>query len=90
MRAQGFGEIVVLGTDIYEIFTEAPWRLVRERLFKAAVSRSSWSEQFYCGKRPIFGARCQKQKEFLKQDQSGIVAQIFLLREKVQEEFFRE
>jgi hypothetical protein len=33
---------------------------------------------------------CQKQKEFLKQDQSGIVAQKFLLREKVQEEFFRE
>jgi hypothetical protein len=38
----------------------------------------------------MYGARSQKQKEFLKQDQSGIVAQIILLREKVVEEFFRE
>ena len=37
MRAHGLGERVVLGTDIYEIFTEAPRRLVRERLFKTAL-----------------------------------------------------
>jgi len=67
-----------------------PGRLVRERLFKAAVSRSSWSEQFYCGKRPNLRCAVPKQKEFLKQDQSGIVAQFFWLREKVREEFFRE
>jgi hypothetical protein len=79
----------VLGTDIYEIFTEAPWRLVRERLFKTAVLRSSWNDQFYCGKRPSYQARLPKAKRiFLKQDQSGIVAQIFLLCGKVRERFF--
>jgi hypothetical protein len=36
------GERVVVGTDIYEIFTTAPWRPVRERLFKTAVLRRSW------------------------------------------------
>jgi hypothetical protein len=33
---------------------------------------------------------CQKQKEFLKQEQSGIVAQNFSLCRKVRERFFRE
>jgi hypothetical protein len=32
----------------------------------------------------------KSKKEFLKQDQCGIVAQIFLLCGKVQQEFFRE
>jgi len=36
------------------------------------------------------GRGCLKQKEFLKQDQCGIVAQIFLLCGKVRMEFFRE
>jgi len=65
----------------------APWRLVRERLFKTAVLRSSWNDQFYCGKRLSYQARLPKAKRILKQDQSGIVAQIFLLCGKVREQF---
>jgi hypothetical protein len=33
---------------------------------------------------------CQMQKELLKQDQSGILAQIFLLCGKLRREYFRE
>jgi hypothetical protein len=38
MRAQGLGEIVVLGTDIYEIFTAGAQRLGRERQVRTAFS----------------------------------------------------
>jgi hypothetical protein len=59
--------------------------------FKTAVLRSSWNDQFYCGKRLIYQARLPKAKRiFLKQDQCGIVAQFFLLCEKVRMEFCRE
>ena len=34
MRAHGFGEIVVLGTDIYEMFTTALRRLVESACLK--------------------------------------------------------
>ena len=90
MRAHGFGERVVLGTDIYEIFTKASRRLVRERLFKTAVLRSSRKHLFYGGTRLNRGARLLKTKRTLEADQSGIVAQIFLLCGKVRLEFFRE
>jgi hypothetical protein len=57
------GERVVLGTDIYELFTTALRRLVRERLLKTAVKQSSWNDQFYCGKRLNDQARLPQVKK---------------------------
>src|ERR1700722_10944684 len=53
MRAHGLGEIVVLGTDIYEMFTTALRRLVESACLKLPFLRSSRNHQVYCGMRPI-------------------------------------
>ena len=90
MRAHGFGERVVLGTDIYEIFTKTLRRLVRERPFKLPFYDVAGTTNFTAESAGITVRGCQKQKEFLKQDQCDIVAQIFLLCGKVREEIFRE
>ena len=90
MRAHGLGERVVLGTDIYEIFTKAPRRLVRGRLFKLPFYEVAGTTNFTAESARNTGRGCQKQKNFLKQNQCGMVAQIFLLCGKVREEIFRE
>ena len=90
MRAHGFGERVVLGTDIYEIFTAALRRLVRERVLELPLYEVDGTLNFTaeCARNTVRG--CQTQKELLKQDQSGILAQNFLLCGKLRLEFFRE
>src|SRR5450631_769663 len=90
MRAHGFGERVVLGTDIYEIFTAALRRLVRERVLELPLYEVDGTLNFTaeCARNTVRG--CQMQKELLKQDQSGILAQNFLLCGKLRREYFRE
>ena len=90
MRAQGFGERVVLGTDIYEIFTTAPRGRLESACSKPPFYEVAGNIKFTAESARITGRGCQKQKEFWKQDQCGIVAQIFLLCGKVRLEFFRE
>jgi hypothetical protein len=58
---------------------------VRGRLFKTAVLRRSWKR--CCGKRPLYGARLPKTKRIVQQNQSRILAQIFLPCRKLQREF---
>ena len=77
MRAHGFGEIVVLGTDIYEIFTTAPSRLVESACSKPFYGVAG-NIKFTAESARLAVRGCQTQKEFLKPDQCGIVAQIFL------------
>jgi hypothetical protein len=82
MRAQGFGERVVLGTDIYEIFTTAPRGRLESACSKPPFYEVAGNIKFTAESARITGRGCQKQKEFWKQDQCGIVAQIFCCVEK--------
>ena len=80
----------MLGTDIYEIFTAALRRLVESACLKLPFYEVAGTIKFTaeCARFAVRG--CQKQKEFRKQDQSGILAQNFLLCGKLRLEFFRE
>jgi hypothetical protein len=90
MRAHGFGEIVVLGTDIYEMFTTALRRLVESARLKLPFYEVAGTVNFTaeCDRFSVRG--CPKQKEFRKQDQIGILAQNILLCGKLRLELFRE
>ena len=60
MRAHGFGEIVVLGTDIYEIFTKALRRLVRKRRFELPFYEVAGTTNFTAESARVTKRGCQK------------------------------
>jgi hypothetical protein len=64
MRAHGFGERVVLGTDIYELFTAASQWLVERACSKVPFYLSCWNIKFTAECARFTVRECKKQKEF--------------------------
>ena len=71
----------MLETDIYEVLAVALRRLVIERpVLKVPFYEVSWNRQVCCGKGPVLlRPLCAMTRKILKADQSGILAQFFLL-----------